>query len=68
MMKFRAVNTAITTVLGAAAAGRFQTVGYESQGVAAVEIQNNKRIVQSYYSQGAFPKSGGSLSGPKNKA
>lgn len=64
-MKFRTVNKALNKLLGDSADGRYQTVGYETQGLDSSEFKDNKRIVQCYYSHGEFPRSGGSLSGPK---
>ena len=65
MMKFRIIKKALNDLLGTAAAGRFHVVGYERQGVDARQIMNNDRIIQVFYSQGAFKKSGGGLTGPK---
>ena len=65
MMNFRIINQAIIQTLGNAAAGRFQTIGYETQGVAASEIKGNLRTVQSYYSKGDFPKGAGRQRGSK---
>jgi hypothetical protein len=63
MMNFRVINQAILDTLGAAAAGRFRAVGYQRHGKAASEVRGNNRLVQSYYSSGEFPKSGGRQTG-----
>lgn len=60
MMHFRTINQAIINLLGASAGGRFRVVGYEAQGKDAREVKHNKREVQSYFTQGDFPKSRGS--------
>ena len=52
------------SVLGAAAAGRFRTIGYQDQGKAADEVIDEDRAVQVYFDRGTFPKSGGSINGP----
>jgi hypothetical protein len=64
MMNFRTVNQAIIDTLGAAAAGRFQVVGYQRQVKSAQEVKNSGRMVQSYYAAGDFPKSAGRQTGP----
>jgi len=63
MMNFRVVNKAITCLLGKSAAGRFRVVGFQGQGQDASEIRNNKRLAQSYFSSGQFPKSSGRFTG-----
>ena len=65
MMNFRIINQAIINTLGAAAAGQYQVVGYDTGGVSASQMQNSSRIVQSYFSDGDFPKSGGRVKGSK---
>lgn len=64
MMNFRTVNQAIIDTLGAAAAGRFQVVGYQRQVKSAQEVKDNSRMVQSFYAAGDFPKSAGRQTGP----
>lgn len=59
MMNFRAVNKAIIALLGTSAAARFTVTGYEAQGVAASEVRGKKRNVQSFFTQGVFPKGSG---------
>lgn len=63
MMNFRTINAAIISILGAAAASRFTVTGYAPQGRAASEVRGSKRNVQSYFSQGDFPKSSGRAHG-----
>jgi hypothetical protein len=63
-MNFRVVNQAILDTLGLSAAGRFTVVGYRRQGKDSEEIRGNKRMVQSFFSSGSFPKSSGRLVGP----
>lgn len=62
-MNFRIVTTAIQTILGNAAAGRFRVVGFQKQGQAGSELLNNDRSVQVYYADGDFPKSSGRQTG-----
>lgn len=64
MMNFRIIKAALVELLGNEAAGRYRVAGYQKRGQAALEILNKDRIVQVYYSQGLFPKSGGGISGP----
>lgn len=64
MMNFRVVNQAIIDTLGASAAGAFQVVGYRRQVKSAEEVKGAKRMVQSYYAAGDFPKSAGRQTGP----
>jgi hypothetical protein len=63
-MQFRAVKAAIVSTLGAAEAGRFRTIGYQSQSQAAESIKGSLRSVRVYYNSGAFPKNSGSITGP----
>lgn len=56
-MRFRTVKSAIVTLLGAAAAGRYRVAGYQDQGLSAEETAGSSRLVQVFYSQGEFPKS-----------
>lgn len=55
MMSFRKINKAIIKLLGDSALGRFSVVGYQRQGRAASEVKG-KGSVQSFYSEGTFPK------------
>jgi hypothetical protein len=64
MMQFRQTKKDLTTMLGDAAQGRFQVVGYQVQTVDASEILNDNRRVQVFYGEGDFEKSHASLSGP----
>jgi len=63
-MNFETVKADIITILGAGAAGRYRTVGYQPQANAADLNENLDRSVQLFYTGGTFPKSGASLRGP----
>lgn len=63
MMNFRVISEALTSVLGAAAGGRFAVMGYRRQGSDAAEFRGTGRRVQAYYASGDFPKSSGRLTG-----
>lgn len=58
MMSFREAKNALTDLLGNNAEGRFRVIGFQRQTKGAEEIAGNNRMVQIYYSEGAFPKSG----------
>lgn len=64
-MQFEAVKASIIAILGAAAAGNFQVVGFQRQSKGAVEVEDNSRIVQVYYSAGRF-QSQRRVTGPVN--
>lgn len=64
MMQFRTVKTALQTILGDQAESRFQVIGYQRQSKSSDEMLGNNRIVQVYYADGNFPKSG-RIRGPK---
>jgi hypothetical protein len=64
MMNFRTIKQAVIDLLGTSAAGRYRTIGFQEQGKAATEIEDDDRSVEVYYSAGGFPKSKGSLTGP----
>lgn len=64
MMNFRIIQQAIVSILGAAAAGRFQTIGYQRQTKGASEVRGSNRMVQCFFSEGAFPKTAGRMTGP----
>lgn len=63
LMNFETIRNAIITILGAAEAGRYQTIGFQRQSTSAEEI-NNLPMVQVYYKSGDFPKSSGAHRGP----
>jgi hypothetical protein len=63
-MIFRTLEDSIVTILGDAAAGRFQVVGYKPRAMAAQEANDSLRTVQVFYDAGKFPRSGGSHHGP----
>ena len=64
MMEFRIIKDNLVTILGDAAAGRYQVVGYQGQSKAAGEILGNLRTVQVFYGDGNFPKGKAALTGP----
>lgn len=64
MMNFRIVKNAVQDLLDTYAAGRFRVIGKQVMSKSADEIKDNDRLVQVYYSDGSFPKSG-RLHGPK---
>jgi hypothetical protein len=63
-MNFRTIKASVVSLLGAAEAGRFRTIGYQRQDIAGSEVLNNERTVQVFFSSGDFPKSGSSTNGP----
>lgn len=63
-MIFRTLKDSIITILGAAEASRYQTIGFQRQVKSADEVLDLNRFVQVFYDSGNFPKSGGSISGP----
>jgi len=65
MMQFRLLKQSIIeNVLGPAELGRFRTIGFQRQGIAAEEVIDNSRLVQVYYQEGEFKKSAGAQTGP----
>lgn len=58
MMTFRTVKTAIQDLLTDNALGRFRVVGRQVMSKSADEIRDDLRLVQVYFSDGSFPKSG----------
>lgn len=64
MMNFRVLKTNIINTLGAAEAGRFQTIGYQRERTAAGESLNNLRMATVYYYKGDFPVSNSGRMGP----
>lgn len=64
MMNFRTIRNSLITLLGAQAAGRYRTIGYQEQNQDAAEVDGVKRSVQVYFSRGEFPKSAASVTGP----
>ena len=64
-MRFRLLKKSIIeNVLGPAEYGRFKTIGYQRQGIAGSEVQDNNRLVQLYFQEGDFSKAGGRQTGP----
>lgn len=64
MMNFRIIKQAIVDVLGAAAANRFQVIGFQRQTKDAEEVKGNNRLIQVWYSGGDFSRSSGRQTGP----
>lgn len=64
MMQFEIAKAAMVQLLGDAAEGRFRVIGFQRQSTAESEIVKNDRLVNVYFSEGAFPKQGG-MRGPK---
>lgn len=63
-MNFRILKASIVNLLGNAEAGRYRTIGFQKQAQEAFHVKDEDRSVQVYYSEGDYPKSAGSLSGP----
>lgn len=63
-MLFREIKKKLVEILKIASSGRFQTVGYQYQGIDAAQIVDSNRMVQIYYDSGKFPKSASSINGP----
>lgn len=64
MMQFKKIKQAVIDVLGADAAGRYRVVGYQKQTEDAADFKDEDRVVQLFYSAGAFPQSSSNLNGP----
>lgn len=65
-MKFIELKASIVQLLGSAAAGRFRVYGYQTQPQGADEFVGNNRSIRVAYTDGNFPRSGGSMRGPIN--
>jgi len=63
-MKFRTAKTALITILGTAAAGRYTVEGYEGQSLSADQVLNSLRRVTVYYANGEFGEGTGWIQGP----
>ncbi|MEE8206908.1 MAG: hypothetical protein V3T82_08155, partial [Nitrospinaceae bacterium] len=63
-MTFRTLKTNLEAILVAAAAGRYQVVGYEVQGTGAGEVLGSNRRVQIFYESGDFPLGKAGRQGP----
>jgi hypothetical protein len=63
-MKFRDINASLITLLGAAEAGRYRTIGYQERAKSGAGVLDSLRTVEVFYVSGEFPKSAGSQSGP----
>lgn len=59
------VKNSVISILGAAEAGRFNTIGYQRQTKAAQTLQNNNRLVQVWWDGSQFPKGSSGVNGPK---
>ena len=65
MMQFEKIkDSIINNVLGPVEAGQFRTVGYQKQTEDAVDMKDEDRVVQVFYSAGQFPQSASSINGP----
>lgn len=64
-MEYRNAKTALVTLLGEQANGRFRVIGYQRQSKGADELTHFNRLVQVYYTDGDFPKSKGRRTGSK---
>ena len=64
MMSYRDIKAALVELLGDEAAGRFRVLGYRGQNKGAPAVEGQNRLVQVYYSEGDFPRSG-RMRGPK---
>jgi hypothetical protein len=58
------VKRAFVNFLGENADGEYQVIGYESLAKAAKDYEGKNRTVRAFFSEGNFPKSGGSLTSP----
>ena len=65
MMVFRMIAAQLITILGDAAAGRYQVIGHQKQTIDAKNIKGNNRLVEIFYNRGDFPKSGGGIASGK---
>lgn len=65
MMLAETVKNSVRDILGAAAAGRFQVIGYQRQTKASETLTNNNRLVQVWWDRSTFPKGSSSPTGPK---
>jgi hypothetical protein len=65
MKNFRKVKRQIIKLLGDAADGRWQVIGYQNQTKATGQVQNNDRMIQVFFTDGNFPKNSGRMRGPK---
>jgi len=63
-MEFRRVRDSVRRLLAAQAAGKFRVLGMQKAGKGAAAVSGDNSLVEVYYSEGAFPKSGGALTGP----
>lgn len=64
MMMFRSVKSAIQDLLEDNSSSQFRVIGRQVMSKAADEIRDNDRLVQVYFADGQFPKSG-RMHGPK---
>jgi len=63
-MRFQSIQTALVSTLGAAAASRYRTVGYEDRPISSDEVYNTNKLVSVVYKSGVFPRDTSSHSGP----
>lgn len=65
MMLAETVKDSVIAILGADAAGRFTTIGYQRQTKAAQTVQNNNRLVQVWWDGSNFDRGKSGITGPK---
>lgn len=63
-MQFRTIKTALVTILGNEAAGRYNVLGYQKQSTDALTVEGQNRQVTVYYKSGSYPRSAASQRGP----
>jgi hypothetical protein len=63
-MNFQSVQTALVTILGAAEASRYRTVGYKDEPIGQSEILNTNKLVSVHYKEGSFPDHVSGRQGP----
>lgn len=65
MMLFRTLKTNLEAMLAQAAIGRYQVVGYQTQGTGANEVLGNDRRVMVFYDSGGFDDGKAAIVGSK---
>lgn len=63
-MNYQSVQTALVTILGAAEASRYRTLGYRDEPIGQSEIDGISKLVSVYYTQGSFPLGSSGRHGP----
>ena len=64
LMNFETAKANLVTILGDAAAGQYQVVGYQPQGLSGAQVLDNSRIVQVSSQNATLPKDRAGLTGP----